>query len=214
MRPVADELLLTIAQIAATLMGLLLVAVFFYVESGIRRLKTLAPEANRYMRATTKVVMLLYALVLALSLALVLLETRWASVVLIVMSAMVVLTLVEWTVRSRTVRRMVRIRGTSVWGGWTLALLPLLVPWIVDGWAPSRQTLTLTLVLVGAFAFANSVGLLLVAFDLADLEKAASASSTSGDGAMSTPSRGLSTVGRRGATWQPDRERSRGGGRG
>lgn len=175
MRSVSDGLLLTIAQIAATLMGLLMVAVFFYVESGFRRLRTLGEEANRYMRATTKVVLMLYALVLALSLALAMLEDRWASLVLAVMSGAVVLSLAQWTSRSRELRRTVRIRGTSAWGGWVLTLIPLLLPWAVDGWTPGRETLTIALLLVGAFAFANSIGLLLVAFDLADLEKAAEA---------------------------------------
>lgn len=174
MRAISDDALLTIAEIAATLMGLLLVAVFFYVESGFfRRLKTLGPLANRYLRATAKVVLLLYALVLALSLALVILTPLWATLVLAVMSVAVLVSLGEWTHRSREIRNIVRIRSTSVWGAWVAVLLVLFLPWIVGGWVPSREVLTLTLLLVGAFAFLNSVGLLLVAFDLSELEKAA-----------------------------------------
>lgn len=173
MRPISDGLLLTIAQIAATLMGLLLVGVFFYVESGFRRITTLRSAATRYLRATAKVVLLLYALVLALSLGIVMLEERWAAVLLALMSVALISSLVEWTGQSRQLRRAVRIRGISALGGWVLTLVPLLSPWIVGGWPPTRETLTLTVALVGALAFANSVGLVLVAFDLADMEKAA-----------------------------------------
>ena len=71
---VSEGLLLTVAQIAATLIGLLLVGMFFYVETGFRRLTTVQVEAGAFLRATTKLVLLLYALVLAVSLALVAFE--------------------------------------------------------------------------------------------------------------------------------------------
>jgi hypothetical protein len=52
LRPIPDALLLTTAQIAATLIGLLLVAVFFYLETGFRRLSTVGPEAQPFLKAT------------------------------------------------------------------------------------------------------------------------------------------------------------------
>jgi len=61
-------------RIAATLNGLLLVGVFFYVETGFRRATTVAPQGGPFLRATTKLTLLLYSLVLGISLGVVVLR--------------------------------------------------------------------------------------------------------------------------------------------
>ena len=52
MKPIPDSLLLETAEIAATLPGLLLVAVFFYLETGFRRLTAIGPEARSFPAAS------------------------------------------------------------------------------------------------------------------------------------------------------------------
>jgi hypothetical protein len=52
-RPVSDVFLLSVAEIAATLIGLLLVGAFFYVETGLRRLGRAREAATSYLRAGT-----------------------------------------------------------------------------------------------------------------------------------------------------------------
>jgi hypothetical protein len=90
------------------------------------------------------------------------------------LSLAIVAGLVEWFVRSRSlshsVRRAVRIQP---WLAWPIVLIPLGLPWVLDGWEPGRQALTLALLLEGVVAFMNTGSLLLLAFNLAAIEKAA-----------------------------------------
>ncbi len=173
MQPVSDDMLLTTAQIAATLIGLLLVGVFFYVETGLRRLTTVGPRAGPFLRATTKLIVLIYSLVLTLSLGLVVLEPVWVASAFVALGAAILISLVEWTGRSRELRRAVPVRGASPWLAWPMVLVPLVVPWAVDGWTPGREALTWTIMVAGAVGFANTAGLLLAVFDLSAVEQAA-----------------------------------------
>ena len=55
MKPVSDAFLLNMAEVSATLIGLFLVGVFFYVETGFRRLEPDARAAMEpYMRSGTR----------------------------------------------------------------------------------------------------------------------------------------------------------------
>jgi len=94
LEPVSDGLLLTVAQIAATLIGLLLVAVAFYIETGLRRLAHL-PEAGPFLRATTKLILALYGLVLAVSLALLTVHPAAVTGLFIAVAVLIVVTMVE-----------------------------------------------------------------------------------------------------------------------
>lgn len=79
MRQVSDELPLGIAGVAATVIGLFLVGVLFFVEGGMRGpARESRVELWRYMRSGTRIVMLLFAMALLLSLALVAFELPWA----------------------------------------------------------------------------------------------------------------------------------------
>lgn len=173
MNPVSEDLLLTTAQIAATLIGLLLVGVFFYVETGFRRLATVGPQAGPFLRATTKLTLLLYSLVLGLSLALIALERLWVTVLYVLLSVCIVTALVAWTLRYRDLRKVLAIPRDSPWYTWLAVLGMLVLPWVLDGRNPSREALTLTLFVAGAVAFMSTTNLLLTSFDLAALEKAA-----------------------------------------
>jgi len=170
---VSEGLLLTVAQIAATLIGLLLVGMFFYVETGFRRLTTVQVEAGAFLRATTKLVLLLYALVLAVSLALVAFEALVVTVVYGVLSVAVVIALVEMTVRARRLPRAVRRRHAAAWRVWPPTIIVLAVPALTGGWPLAAPALTDAVFLVGALAFFLTGGLLLFAFDLAGVERLA-----------------------------------------
>jgi hypothetical protein len=47
MREVSDAFLLNVAEVSATLIGLFLIGVFFYVETGFRRLDAAATCSSR-----------------------------------------------------------------------------------------------------------------------------------------------------------------------
>ena len=173
--PVSEGLLLALAQIAATLIGLLLVGMFFYVETGFRRLTTLHVEAGAFLRAAAKLVLLLYALVLAVSLALVAFEPLMVTALFAVLSAAVITALVGMTVRSRRLPSAVRRRHAAAWRVWPPTIVALAVPWVIGGWPLDPPALVDGLFLIGALAFFLTGGVLLFAFDLAGVDHAADA---------------------------------------
>lgn len=65
--------------------------------------------------------------------------------------------------------RVVRIRPLLAW---PIVLIPLALPFVLGGWEPDREALSASVFLEGAVAFANTVSLLLLAFDLAAIERA------------------------------------------
>ena len=86
MRQASDAFLLNVAEVSATLIGLFLVGVFFYVETGFRRLEHGRDVVRPYFRAGTRIVLLLYALPLFLSLTLVVLGPTWNRVLFLLFS--------------------------------------------------------------------------------------------------------------------------------
>jgi hypothetical protein len=170
---VSEGLLLTIAQIAATLIGLLLVGMFFYLETGFRRLATVRVEAGAFLRATTKLVLLLYALVLAVSLALVAFEPLVVTVLYALLSVAALAALVEMTMCARRLPRAVRRQHAAAWRVWPPTIIALALPALTGGWPPAAPAFVLALFVVGAVAFFLTGGLLLFAFDLAGVERLA-----------------------------------------
>lgn len=168
---VSEGLLLTIAQIAATLIGLLVVGVFFYIETGYRRLTTFDREAAAFLRATTKLILLLYSMVLGISVALVAFEPHVVTALFAALSVAVFAVLIEMTRRSRELPSAVRRRHAAAWMVWPPTVFALALPWVIGGWPVSAHALVTTLFLVGALSFFITGGLLLFAFDLASVER-------------------------------------------
>jgi hypothetical protein len=49
------------AEVSATLIGLFFVGVFFYVDSGLRRLEHVRPVFEPYLRAGTRITLIVFA---------------------------------------------------------------------------------------------------------------------------------------------------------
>src|SRR5215207_11140956 len=62
MREVSDAFLLNMAEVSAALIGLFMVGVFFFVDTGFRRLDQARGIVEPYFRASTRIVLVLYAL--------------------------------------------------------------------------------------------------------------------------------------------------------
>jgi hypothetical protein len=171
MQPVSDDVLLAVAQIAATLMGLFLVGVVFYAEAGSRRLGALATPAARYLRAGIRFVLLLYSLVLALSMALIVLEPGWVMATFVTLAVAIVGSLVSFTLRAHDLLAvMPRMHPVSLWLAWPPVVVALGLPWALGGWSPDRLAFTPTLLVATGVAFVATAGLVLLAFDLAAFE--------------------------------------------
>lgn len=174
MRPVSDELLLGIAGVAATVIGLFLVGVLFFVEGGMRGpARESRVELWRYMRSGTRIVMLLFAMALLLSLALVALELPWARALFVVLSALLVVANVETAVKVRATRvTQSRTLLLNEIAGTVGVVAIVALPWILGGPRPSREDLTLAAFLALATAFASVGAMALSTFDLARLDSA------------------------------------------
>jgi hypothetical protein len=174
MRPVSDELLLNVATIAATLLGLLVVGVFFYVETGLRRLEHAREVFEPFIRAAARLTMAFYAASLIVSLVLVALEPAWARAALVVSAVGVALTTVDWTIRARKVSEVV---GPSIWSipqgvfVWIWVGAVLAIPWILGGLRPSREDLMWGILLALLTGLVSTLSLLLSVFDVAEFER-------------------------------------------
>jgi hypothetical protein len=174
-RPVSDVFLLSVAEIAATLIGLLLVGAFFYVETGLRRLGRAREAATSYLRAGTRIVLVLYGMTLALSLSLVALESIWTRVFFAVLSLLLLAANVATSLRIRALAKLTRSRAVLVndvvSSAGILALVA--IPWVLGGLHPTREDLTWAILLSLATGFLCTGTLVLSVFGLSKMEAAA-----------------------------------------
>jgi hypothetical protein len=71
MHHVADAFLLNMAEVSASLVGLFLVGVFFYVDTGLRRWSRTRGVFQPYLRAGTRITLIVFSIPIEVSLALV-----------------------------------------------------------------------------------------------------------------------------------------------
>ena len=88
------------AEVSATLIGLFLVGVFFYVETGFGRLDRVRTAFEPYLRAGTRITLIVLAIPLGLSLSLVVLELAWSRVLIVVLSVLLIVENVDTVRRS------------------------------------------------------------------------------------------------------------------
>jgi hypothetical protein len=175
MRQVSDEFLLNVAVISATLLGLLVVGVLFYVETGLRRLEHARNVIAPYIRGAARLTMAMYVGALGTSLALVALEPVWARIFYGAASAGVVLSLLDYTARARA---MGEIMGRAAWSPpqevltWAMTAAVLALPWVLGGFAPGRESFTWGLLLLLLFGLLSTLSILLAVFDIAKFESA------------------------------------------
>ena len=169
MQQVSDGFLLNMAEVSATLIGLFLVGVFFYVETGFRRLGEAREVLEPYFRAGTRIVLLLYAIPLGLSLTLVVLGLTWNRVLFAALSLVLLAANVDSLIR---VRGVTRVTGSSVLlvnevVGSAAVVALVVTPWALGGLDPTREDLTWAVLLSFAAGFLSISALMLSAFDTA-----------------------------------------------
>jgi hypothetical protein len=171
MRDISDAFLLQMAEISAGLFGLFLIGIFFYIETGDRGSEHAAEAevVEPYFRASTRIVLVLYAIPIGLSLALVAMEPIWSRVLLVVLSLVLVAANVETATRVRPVARITRATTlvvTEVLGSvGVLAIVTL--PWLLGGLHPVREDLTWAILISFATGFLSVYATVMSAFDLA-----------------------------------------------
>lgn len=174
MRQVSDAFLLNMAEVSAALVGLFLVGIFLYVESGFRRSDPAHEALERYFRAGTRIVLILYAIPLGLSLVLVVLEPAWTRVLFVLLSLLLLAANVDTAVRIRGVSKVTgstTFLVNEVVG--TVGVLALVaIPWVLGGLHPTREDLTWAILLSFAMGFLSVCALVLSIFDIARFEAA------------------------------------------
>lgn len=172
MRHVSDAFLLNMAEVSASLVGLFLVGVFFYVETGFRRWSKTRAVFEPYLRAGTRITLIAFSIPIGVSMALVVLELAWARWLFGVLSVIFI---------AANIDSALRVRGVAGATGSTalflnevvttvLTLVLVVLPWILGGLHPSRGDLTWSILLAFAAGFTSIIATVLSAFDIARLE--------------------------------------------
>ncbi|HJU57629.1 MAG TPA: hypothetical protein VJ774_02715 [Actinomycetota bacterium] len=114
MQPVTDAFLLNMAEVSATLIGLFFVGIFFYIESGLRRLEHVRAIVEPYLRAGTRITLIVFAIPLGLSLSLVALDLVWSRILFAVLCVTLIAANVDSLLRVGGVSRASRSPGFLV----------------------------------------------------------------------------------------------------
>ena len=172
MQPVSDSFLFLMAEISSGLVGLFLIGVFFFIQSGFRRVAHGGDVAEFTIREGTRIVLLLFAIPIFVSLSLVALNPGWTKVVFVVLSLGLIAANIDFVVRLRTIDRSDLVLPLSITGvlGAIGSLLLVTLPWIVGGFNPTREDFTWAILVAFLIGFISIGALVLAAFDLAHLE--------------------------------------------
>ena len=173
-QPVTDAFLLNMAEVSATLIGLFFVGIFFYIESGLRRLEHVRAIVEPYLRAGTRITLIVFAIPLGLSLSLVALDLVWSRILFAVLCVTLIAANVDSLVRVGGVSRASRSRGFLVMELATTALAALLIvaPWALGGLHPTREDLTWAILLSFAAGFLSIFATVMSVFDISRIEGA------------------------------------------
>jgi hypothetical protein len=170
MREVSDGFLLQVAEISGGLFGLFMVGMLFYIETGFRGLGKERRVVVPYFKASTRIVLVLFAIPLLLSLTLVVLEPGWSTGVFALLSVVLVATNIDTAIRIESVRKVVNspvLLINEVLGTIAVVLIVVL-PWALGGLDPTREDLTWAILISFAAAFLSLATTVLSIFDIAE----------------------------------------------
>jgi hypothetical protein len=167
MREVSDSFLLLMAEVSATLIGLFLVGVLFLVETGFHHREHARYVLAPYYRSGTRIVLLLFALPLALSLTLVVLDPIWNRLLFALFCVVLIAANVDSLRRIRSVAELTGSRTllANELAGTACVVLLVVVPWALGGFHPTREDLTWAILLSFAAGFLSLTTILLSVFD-------------------------------------------------
>lgn len=173
MDPVADDALGTIADISASLIGLFLVGMIFYIQTGFDRVERSRDLIEPYFRAATLITFISLAIPLGVSLSLLTLPLGW--------SRLLYLTLVTALIAAdvttvRAVRACVRATGLRLLSimeivGTVMVVVIAGLPVTTGGLHPDREDFVPALLVSLGVGFLSTCVLVLTLFDIARLER-------------------------------------------
>ena len=173
MDPVADDFLTTLAGISASLIGLFLVGMILYIQTGFERTERTRGVVEPYFRAATLITFISLALPLGVSLTLVVLPIDWSRL----LYAALIAALIAADVKTvEAVRVCVRSTGLQLlWVmevvGTVLVVLMAAVPLLTGGLSPGREDFVPGLLVSLGIGFLSTCVLVLTLFDIARIER-------------------------------------------
>jgi Kef-type K+ transport system membrane component KefB len=170
MKDVSDGFLLNMAEVSGGLLGLFVVGMLFFAEIGFRRFEGPGGSVvEAYFRSSTRIVLLLFAIPLGLSLTLVVLELGWSRALFALLSVALVAANLDTVRRVRAVQQQTgsRLLLANEVAGTAAVVVLVLLPWILGGLDPSREDLTWAILISFAAAVASVFVAVLSIFDLA-----------------------------------------------
>ena len=173
MEPVSEGFLLTISSISAGLIGLFLVGMTIYIQTGYDTHERSRDVVEPYFRAATLITFIAYTVPLAVGLTLVALPLVWSQ---ILYWALVIGLLVVNVRTVSTVRDVQRDVGLSlltmveVVGTVAIAAM-ILIPLVTGGIGPGQEDLVPGLLISMGIAFLGTCVLVLSLFDIARFER-------------------------------------------
>ena len=172
MREVSDEFLLNMAEVSAALIGLFMVGIFFFADTGFRRLDQARGIVEPYFRASTRIVLVVYAFPLGLSLSLVVLQPVWSRALFVLLSLMLLAANLDTAARIRAVARVTGSTALLVneLMGTAAVVVIVALPWVLGGLHPTREDLTWTILQAFARGFTSISAVVLFVLDLGRFE--------------------------------------------
>lgn len=173
MNPISDDFLIAIAETSAALIGLFLVGMIFYIQTGFDRPERSRSVVEPYFRAATLITFISFAIPLGVSLTLVAGPIVWSR--LLYMALVVGLIVVNFTT-VRTVRECVRATGLRLLVmmevvGTAVVVLMVILPLATGGLSPEREDLVPAILLSLGIGFLSTCVLVLTLFDIARFER-------------------------------------------
>lgn len=173
MDPVSDDFLIAIAEISAALIGLFLVGMIFYIQTGFDRLERSRAVVEPYFRAATLITFISFAIPLGVSLTLVALPIVWSRLAYLALVAGLIVVNFS-TVKA--VRACVRVTGLRLLVmmevvGTAVVALMVILPLVTGGLRPEREDFVPAILLSLAIGFLSTCVLVLTLFDIARFER-------------------------------------------
>ncbi|MDH3306412.1 MAG: hypothetical protein OEO77_02660 [Acidimicrobiia bacterium] len=174
MDPVADHVLDTIANISASLIGLFLVGMIFYIQTGFDRVERSRDHVEPYFRAATLITFISLAIPLGVSLSLLTLPIAWSRLLYLILVAALIAADVS-TINA--VRACVRATGLNLLSmmefvGTVMVIVIAGLPVTTGALHPEREDLVPALLISLGVGFLSTCVLVLTLFDIARLERA------------------------------------------
>lgn len=162
-----QDFFLTLAGVAATLLGTFIVAAVFYIGSDTHRRPGAPSPVDEYWRSGMRWIFAAYAIPVLVALTLASLPPVWGA------ATFIVLTLVLVAMTFDTVRHMLprRASGTSrtlkvnEWATTVVVLLSSVLPWVLGGWVPPAASFIPSLLLVLGAGLTSTAALVMAEFD-------------------------------------------------